>query len=58
MRNVLLHEIVHGVVGLVGLLDAIPALGDGEVLVAMLTPALLGLIRDNPDLIAYLVDEP
>jgi Zn-dependent peptidase ImmA (M78 family) len=46
MQDTLLHEIMHAI------LQAYEK--DTEVLVRILTPALLGLLKDNPHLIKFL----
>lgn len=48
------HELLHAITDLTGLEDR---LGDAleEEVVRALSPRLLELLRDNPDLVAYLV---
>lgn len=49
-RDTLLHEILHAIIGNTTLK------GDEEKLVRQVTPYLLGALRDNPDLVAYLTE--
>jgi hypothetical protein len=51
-RAVLLHEVLHAIIGTVGIpIDR----EDEEQLVKMLAPALLHTLRDNPELVAALL---
>lgn len=51
-REVLLHEVLHAIYGVTGLhhKDGAPE----ELVVTDLSPTLLSVLRDNPDLVAYL----
>lgn len=51
-RDTLLHEILHALVGIVGMFDKAK---DEERVVAGLTPLLLDALRRNPKVVAYLV---
>lgn len=58
-REVLLHELLHAVWG-AGALVSIdhPASAVEEQVCHALAPPLLQLLRDNPELLAYLAGEP
>lgn len=51
--DTVLHEVLHCVTQMAGLLSEWGEEKD-EAVVTRLTPVLLGVIRDNPDLISYL----
>lgn len=54
-RDTLLHEVLHAVLFSSGLLTALPLSHDDEErLVVTISPWLHQLLRDNPELIAYL----
>lgn len=55
-REVLLHEVLHAIYGTTGLCskDNVPE----EMVVTDMSPALLQVLRDNPDLVDYLVAVP
>lgn len=55
MRDTLLHEVLHGVFWTGGL-GSVFDIGkdEEEKLVRALTPWVLGLIRDNPELVTFL----
>lgn len=50
-REVVLHEVLHTVFGLVGL-------DDEEDPVRRIAPVLLDVLQRNPDLVRYLTDDP
>ena len=52
MREVLLHEVLHAIVGAFGF--PFEDRDGEERLVRQLAPALLGTLRANPDLVEYL----
>lgn len=51
-RDTLLHEVLHGLFGLVGLISDD---SEEERIVGTLTPLLLDTLRRNPQLVEYLV---
>jgi hypothetical protein len=54
-RDTLLHEVLHCLTQTTGIADE---LGDNEEgVVRRLAPALLGVLRDNAKLVAYLTDK-
>lgn len=53
VAEVLVHETLHAMMTVSGLLSEIGA-DEEERIVNRLAPVLLALIRDNPDLLAYL----
>lgn len=56
-RAVVLHETLHAIVSLVGLDDPSGPLGTGDIdeqVIVAVAPALLDVLRRNPDLVAYL----
>lgn len=58
LADTVLHELLHAVIGQTSLWSEGGPLTDPaveEVVVAALTPWLLGIVRDNPDLVAFLV---
>lgn len=57
MRESLLHEALHAVTDLVGVAADLGA-GKDERLVRRLAPALLSLLRDNPDAVTYWTENP
>lgn len=58
LRDTLLHEVLHAVCDVAGLeyLMGIET-SDEERLIRLLTPWVLGVIRDNPKLLAYLLEK-
>jgi hypothetical protein len=54
LRETLLHEVLHAVLYNTGLSDRMSDKAE-EHLIRGLSPALFALLRDNPDLVAYLV---
>lgn len=55
MRETLLHEVLHAVLYNTGVADRMTDKNE-EHLVRALSPALFALLRDNPALIQYLVE--
>lgn len=55
MRETLLHEILHAVICLSGTRAVLDLeTEDEEKLITLLTPALLCVLRDNPDVVRFL----
>lgn len=56
-RDILLHEILHGILFAYGLGKTLDLEGDGheERLVAALTPVLLQALRENPAVVRFLL---
>jgi hypothetical protein len=54
LRETLLHETLHAVFYNIGLSDRLTDKTE-EHMIRALSPALFALLRDNPDLVAYLV---
>lgn len=52
-RDTVLHEVTHVIVATVGLADEW-GVDREEAVVRRMTPMLLSVLRDNPDLVAYL----
>jgi hypothetical protein len=55
-RDTVLHEVLHAIVFLSGYSHDMTTEGE-EALVRTLTPWLLAALRDNPDLVTYLLDD-
>lgn len=59
MRDSLIHEVLHAVWWCAGGEKLLDIDKDAEErLIRLLSPWLLSLIRDNPHLVAYLVNDP
>lgn len=57
IRDTLLHECLHAILFIDGICSALGLNHDKEEkLVGLLTPRLLALLRDNPQLVAYLTE--
>lgn len=56
-RDIVLHECLHALWSQTDLAKRIDHEGE-ESVIWSLTPRLLGLLRDNPALVAYLVEKP
>lgn len=54
--DTLLHEALHAVWSMVGFRSDSILADKEEEMISRLTPALLGLIRDNPKLVRYMVE--
>lgn len=55
-QETLMHEVIHGIIWHAGLEDVFKK-GADEGAVQAIALCLLNLLRDNPDLIAYLVSD-
>lgn len=54
-RDTVLHEVLHGIVAQAGSLQAMDFTDDMEEnLILLMTPWLLMVLQDNPDLVEYL----
>lgn len=56
LADTLLHEVLHGLTELTGIIDDLGHKRE-ERMVRRLTPALLDLLRRNPELVEYLTAE-
>lgn len=56
MADTMMHEVLHAVVDMVGLGSEWGSEKE-EAVVTRLSPALLDVLRRNPELVAYLLDE-
>lgn len=55
-RDTLLHEILHAIFSMVGLTEDLgPVTEESHIL--RLAPAILDVLRRNPDLVQYLIDD-
>lgn len=58
LRDTVLHEVLHAICGAAGSLYVMGVEGDDEErLIRFLTPWILGVLRDNPRLVAYLLEK-
>lgn len=57
-RDTVLHEVIHAICDIAGMGYLIGVDDEGEErIIRLLTPWLLGLLRDNPRLVAYLLEK-
>jgi hypothetical protein len=61
LRETLLHEVLHCVGAVIGINHFTPVADDEnnaeEKIVTMTSPTLLGVLRDNPGVLAYLISD-
>jgi hypothetical protein len=56
LKETLLHEVLHACFGVIGAIEDVDDKTE-EKLVLRLSPVLMGLLRENPKLIEYILDD-